>query len=97
MVPAPASRSAIRSVNAPVPGPSSTTTGSPVSGTGAQTIAASARELGVGAAVRDGSRRNSRTNAAVGDDVDSVVVISPLPRNGAPTLVALPVRDATDG
>ncbi|GIF42959.1 hypothetical protein Axi01nite_72700 [Actinoplanes xinjiangensis] len=46
----------------PVPGPSSTTSGSPVSGTAAAIFLATGGGLGMIAAVRIGCRRNSRRN-----------------------------------
>jgi hypothetical protein len=58
-------RSWIARVKAPVPGPSSTTTGAPVGGIGRTIAAASARELGVTDAVCSGSRTNSRTKRPV--------------------------------
>ena len=52
---------------APVPGPSSTTVGSPVPGTAAAIAAAKAGELGATEAVCTGSRANARMNRTVSD------------------------------
>lgn len=62
--PRPPSRSAIAAVKTPVPGPSSTTTGSPAAGSPTTVRVVSAAELGTREAVRSGFRRNSRANRA---------------------------------
>ncbi|GLX09684.1 hypothetical protein Misp03_66100 [Microbispora sp. NBRC 16548] len=49
----------------PVPGPSSTTTGSPRSGTGTHTASDNRRELGATAPVTAGERRNCPKKTAV--------------------------------
>ncbi|GAA2212461.1 hypothetical protein GCM10009850_079230 [Nonomuraea monospora] len=53
-------------MKAPVPAPSSTTAGSPRSGTPTTIRAASPAELGSTAAVRMGDLMNSRTNPSAG-------------------------------
>jgi hypothetical protein len=62
-------------VNDPVPGPSSTTTGSPVAGSGWVIAAASAGELGATAAVCSGARANSRRNRPVSAHRDMITTL----------------------
>lgn len=73
--PRPPVRSWIARVNDPVPGPSSTITGSPVAGSGSVIAAASAAELGATAAVCRGSRANSRRNRPVSAHRDMIPTV----------------------
>src|SRR5690606_2522784 len=64
-LPRPPRRRWIAPLNGPVPGPSSTTTGSPVAGTVTVIASASPRELGERAPVCTGARQNSRMTVRV--------------------------------